>query len=117
MMKACAAALALIAAIGLAAARGAAADSVMYSFTALRGDVATCQWFDQNLNDRSEHALERQIDDLYNRVALPYGEPVNVTQTATATTGTPLLGFTLGHTMLCAAAGAIRPTPVPSASP
>ena len=109
--------VALIATTTLFAERGAAADSVVYSFAALRGDVSQCQWFDENLNDRSDGALVRQIGALYNRVALPPGEPVNVTQTATASTGTELLGFTLGRAQLCAAAGAIRPTPTPSASP
>jgi hypothetical protein len=93
-----------------------AADQVVYEFAALRGGVDQCQWFDDNLNDRSEAALVRQVDALYNRVALPPGMPVNVTQTATAAGGSPLLGFTIGRTLLCAGADAIRPSPVPSPS-
>ena len=93
-----------------------AADQVVYQFAALRGGVDQCQWFDDNLNDRSEGALVRQADALYNRVALPPGAPVNVTQTASAASGEPLLGFTLDRTMLCAGAEAIRPTPAPSPS-
>ena len=93
-----------------------AADQVVYQFAALRGGVDQCQWFDDNLNDRSEAALERQVDALYNLVALPPGEPVNVTQNATAASGTPLLGFTLGRATLCAGADAIRPSPAPSPS-
>ncbi|MBV8155178.1 MAG: hypothetical protein JOY98_12205 [Candidatus Eremiobacteraeota bacterium] len=116
MMRICAAIVTLMALAGALAARCTAADSIVYSFVALRGDVSTCQWFDENLNDRSEHSLVRQVDALYNRVALPPNAAVNVTQTATASTGTALLGFTLGNAQLCAAAGAIRPTPVPSAS-
>lgn len=108
--------LALTAAIVSVAARGSAADSVVYSFAALRGDAATCQWFDNNLNDRSESALVRQTDTLYNRTALPPGEPVNVNQTLTTAAGTQVLGFTLGRTALCADAGAIRPTPAPASS-
>lgn len=93
-----------------------AADQVVYEFAALRGGVDQCQWFDDNLNDRSEAALTRQVDALYNLVALPPGAPVTVTQNATAASGTPLLGFTLDHTSLCAGADAIRPTPAPSPS-
>jgi hypothetical protein len=95
----------------------ARAESVVYSFAALRGDVSTCQWFDDNLNDRSEAALVRQIALIYNRVALPAGAQANVTQIAATQAGTPLLGFTIDRTQLCAAADAIRPTPIPSASP
>jgi hypothetical protein len=93
------------------------AESVTYEFAALRGDVSSCQWFDDNLNDRSEGALVRQIDALYNRVALPAGAPVNVTQTATTAAGTQLLGFRLGNAMLCAGVEAIRPSPQPSEQP
>lgn len=93
-----------------------AADQVVYQFAALRGGVDQCQWFDDNLNDRSEDALTRQVDALYNLVALPPGAPVNVTQNAAAASGTPLLGFTLEHTSLCAGADAIRPSPAPSPS-
>jgi hypothetical protein len=93
-----------------------AADQVVYQFAALRGGVDQCQWFDDNLNDRSELALERQVDALYNRVALPPGAPVNVTQNATAASGAPLLGFSIDRTQLCAGVDAIRPSPVPSPS-
>lgn len=93
-----------------------AADQVVYQFAALRGGVDECKWFDDNLNDRSESALTRQVDALYNRLALPPGAPVTVTQNATAASGAPLLGFTLNRTSLCAGADAIRPSPVPSPS-
>jgi hypothetical protein len=93
-----------------------AADQVVYQFAALRGGVDQCQWFDDNVNDRSESALVRQVDALYNRVALPPGAPVNVTQNATAASGEPLLGFTIDRTALCAEADAIRPSPEPSPS-
>lgn len=93
-----------------------AADQVVYQFAALRGGVDQCQWFDDNLNDRSEAALVRQVDALYNRKALPPAAPVNVTQNATAASGAPLLGFTLDRSQLCAGADAIRPTPAPSPS-
>lgn len=93
-----------------------AADQVVYEFAALRGGVDQCQWFDDNLNDRSEPALERQVDALYNRLALPPATPVTVNQNATAASGEALLGFSIGRTQLCAGAEAIRPTPVPSPS-
>jgi hypothetical protein len=110
--------IALIAAALIAAATVISpAESVVYTFVALRGDVSTCQWFDENLNDRSEGALVRQTDLLYNRVALPPGAPVTVTQTAAATTGTQLLGFQLDRTTLCAGAEAIRPSPEPTQQP
>lgn len=110
----------LIAVVGLISAAAIrpthAADQVVYEFAALRGGVDQCQWFDDNLNDRSEGALTRQVDALYNLVALPAGKPVTVTQNATAASGTPLLGFTLDRTSLCAGADAIRPSPAPSPS-
>jgi hypothetical protein len=90
---------------------------VVYQFAALRGGVDQCQWFDDHLNDRSEAALVRQADALYNRVALTPAAPVTVTQTATAASGASLLGFTLDRTALCASAGAIRPSPAPSPAP
>jgi hypothetical protein len=117
MLKRVSVLTALIALICAAAIRPThAADQVVYQFAALRGGVDQCQWFDDNLNDRSEGALVRQADALYNRVALPPEAPVNVTQNATAASGSPLLGFTLGGSTLCAGAGAIRPTPAPSPS-
>ena len=110
----------LIAVAGLMCAAASrpthAADQVVYQFASLRGGVDQCQWFDDNLNDRSEPALTRQTDALYNLVALPPGAPVNVTQNATAASGAPLLGFILDRTSLCAGADAIRPTPAPSPS-
>lgn len=110
----------LTAALGLICAAAirptSAADQVVYRFAALRGGVDQCQWFDDNLNDRSEAALVREVDALYNRVALPPAAPVNVTQNATAASGAPLLGFTLDRTQLCAGADAIRPSPAPSPS-
>jgi len=91
-----------------------AADQIVYQFAALRGAVDQCRWFDDNLNDRSEAALVRQVDALYNRVALPPGAPVNVTQNAAAASGAQLLGFSIERTQLCAGSDAIRPSPAPS---
>ncbi|HZY99354.1 MAG TPA: hypothetical protein VFE36_07255 [Candidatus Baltobacteraceae bacterium] len=117
MLKRASVLTALIGLICAAAIRPThAADQVVYQFAALRGGVDQCQWFDDNLNDRTEGALVRQADALYNRVALPPAAPVNVTQTATASSGATLLGFTVGGTTLCAGSDAIRPTPAPSPS-
>jgi hypothetical protein len=109
----------VLAACALAAAATArsAAENVVYELAALRGDVSLCQWFDENLNDRSESALIRQTDALYNSLALPPGAPVTVTQTATTSAGTQLLGFRLDRATLCAGVEAIRPSPLPSQQP
>ncbi len=116
MLKRASILVAVIALYAAAICPAPAADQVVYQFTALRGGVDQCKWFDDNLNDRSESALTRQVDALYNRVALPPGAPVTVVQNATAASGTPLLGFTLDRTSLCAGADAIRPSAVPSPS-
>jgi hypothetical protein len=118
LAKRCATALAAALAAGALAAVCTArspAESVVYRFAALRGDASTCQWFDDNLNDRSEGALVRQISLIYNRVALPPGAPVTVTQTATASSGTHILGVRVNGVQLCTSADAIRPSPLPSA--
>ena len=112
-MRLLAIALASVALAAAAVARSPA-ENVVYSFAALRGDASNCQWFDESLNDRSEGSLIRQTDALYNRLALPAGAPVTVTQTATTTGGTQLLGFRLDGAMLCAGVEAIRPSPEPS---
>jgi hypothetical protein len=111
--------MAAIFALSIAAGSAAApAESVLFTFTGLRGAVDTCQWFDDNLNDRSVDALTRQTDLLYNRVALPVGAPVTIVGTATAASGDQLVAFKLGSTTLCSNAEAIYgPTPSPSASP
>jgi hypothetical protein len=114
--KALAVALASATLVAAATVRSPA-ENVVYEFPAVRGDVSGCQWLDENLNDRSEGALIRQTDILYNLLALPAGAPVTVTQTATASTGTQLLGFRLDRTMLCAGIEAIRPSPQPSDQP
>ncbi|HVA34520.1 MAG TPA: hypothetical protein VNG31_10245 [Candidatus Baltobacteraceae bacterium] len=108
----------LLIALGIAAVVGiappVAADTIVYGFAALPGDVAACRWFDENLNDRSLGALARQVDLLYNRVALPAGTPVTVTQTATTTTGTQLVAFTVDRKTVCIGIDAVHPSPIPS---
>lgn len=102
------------AALAFAPAR---ADNVVYQFPALHGGANTCQWFDDNLNDRSEAALVRQIDAIYNRVALPPGAPVTIAGKATTSSGTQILAFNLNRMGLCAQADAIEPPAAPAPAP
>jgi hypothetical protein len=109
-----AAAFALLVALGAGAA---SAQTILYSFTGLRGPVDTCKWFDDNLNDRSIDALTHQTDLLYNRLALPVGTDITVRGTAVTEQGEQLVDFDL-HTAVCTAAEAIYgPTPSPSPTP
>ena len=108
--------LALVA-LALAAASAALpsrADTVLYRFAALRGPVATCVWFDDQINDRSLGAIIRQTDLLYNRTALIPGTDVTNVQTAPIQSGTLVAGFETGNTQLCSGDDAINPAaPVP----
>ncbi len=111
-------ALAAIALVAGACALPARADSVIYSFAALRGGAPTCQWFDDNINDRSMDSIVTQTDMLYNRTALPAGEPVSNVQTAPLKTGRLVAGFTVDRTGLCSGDDAINPNaPQPSTPP
>jgi hypothetical protein len=106
--------------IGLLFVAGGAASAqpILYSFTALRGAVGTCKWFDDNITDRSTAALTRQTDLLYNRLALPAEEQITVGGTATTDQGEQLVDFNLGGRTVCSAASAIYgPTPIPSEAP
>jgi hypothetical protein len=117
-MKRPTAAAAAFAAIVALAGGVASAQTILYSFTGLRGAVDTCKWFDDNLADRSVGALTRQTDLLYNRIALPPDASVAIGGTATTANGEPLVDFNLGGKTICAATEAIYgPTPVPSTSP
>jgi hypothetical protein len=117
MKRPSAAAAAFAALVGLAAG-AARAQTILYTFTGLPGAVDTCKWFDDNLTDRSIGALTRQTDLLYNRIALPFGEPVTVRGTATTLQGEGLVDFDLHPRIICTAAEAIYgPTPTPSESP
>jgi hypothetical protein len=93
------------------------AETVVYEFPALRGDLAQCIWFNNNLNDRSEGTLIHQVELIYNRTTLPPGASVTVTQTGTTANGEQVGEIMLGNTKLCAGIEAIRPSPVPSPAP
>ena len=108
---------AVVAAIALCATP-AKADMVVYQFVALRGAAADCVWFNNNINDRSEDAIARQVDMIYNRVALKPDEPVTNVQTAQTQAGKTEAGFEMDRIGLCAGIEAIRPpAPEPAASP
>ena len=108
-----------VAALALAASMPlqARADQVLYTFAALRGDVGVCQWFDNNINDRSLAAMIAQTDMLYNRTPLPPGAPVANVRTATLQNGTTVAGFTVNGVLLCAGDDAINPSAPPPAMP
>lgn len=100
------------------AAGTASAETILFTFTGLRGPVDTCRWFDDNLTDRSIAALNRQTDLLYNRIALPAGASVTPSGTAVTQQGEQLADFDLSSARICTAAEAIYgPTPSPAASP
>ncbi|MGC1381645.1 MAG: hypothetical protein WA814_11560 [Candidatus Baltobacteraceae bacterium] len=103
--------------VAVLAGGAAPAETILYSFTGLPGQVDACKWFVDNLNtDRSVDALTRQTDLLYNRIALPAGESVAIQGHATTLSGSPLVDFTLGRRTICTGADAIYgPTPEPSA--
>ena len=105
-------------ALMIAVAGGAASgETILYTFTGLRGAVDTCKWFDDNINDRSLDALTRQTDLLYNRIALPAGAQVGIRGTALTAQGEQLVDFQLPGATICTAAEAIYgPTPSPAPS-
>ena len=105
-------------AVTLAFAGGAAsAQTILFTFAGLRGSVATCKWFDDNVTDRSIDALTRQTDLLYNRIALPAGTTINVGANAVTAQGEQLVDLTLNSASVCTAAEAIYgPTPSPAPS-
>ncbi len=118
--SAAAAAFAAIVLLAAGAAHAQTQQTILFIYAALPGGAAdTCKWFDDNiLTDRSIHALTRQTDLLYNRIALPFGEPVAVGGTATTLQGEPLVDFHLSNKTVCTAAEAVYgPTPEPSGSP
>jgi hypothetical protein len=115
-----AAAFAAIVLVAAGAARAQTQQTILYTYAALPGGASdTCKWFDDNiLTDRSIPALTRQTDLLYNRIALPFGQPVALGGTATTVQGEPLVDFHLYNKTVCTAAEAVYgPTPEPSGSP
>ncbi|MGB8966137.1 MAG: hypothetical protein WCB99_10905 [Candidatus Cybelea sp.] len=116
MKRRSAAASAFFLIVALAGGAARAQQTILYTFTGLPGAVGTCQWFNDNLNnDRDVGTLTRQTDLLYNRLALPAGEPVTIGQTATSAVGEQLVDFKLGSRTICTGADAIYgPSPAPS---
>ncbi len=110
--SAAAAAFALMLAL---AAGGASAQTILSTFTGLRGTADTCKWFDDELFDRSIDALTRQTDLLFNRIALPAGANVTMGGTAVTAQGEQLVDFNLDSARICTAGEALYgPTPSPS---
>lgn len=109
----------VFAALLAVASAAASAQPILYTFTGLRGTVDTCKWFDDYLNvDRSEGAMARQVDLLYNRIALPVDANVTVGASATSAGGAQLVDYKLGSVTVCSTAEVIYgPTPEPSATP
>jgi hypothetical protein len=87
----------------------APAETIAYSYAALPGPLANCQWFDDNLNDHSIDAMIRQTDLIYNRKALPPGAAVSVSQTGVTARGDQLAAFDLNGRLLCAGASVLHP--------
>jgi hypothetical protein len=116
-MKRLSAALAAFALMVALAAANSSAQEIVYSFTGLRGTVEACKWFNDNITDRSINALTQQTDMLYNRLALPPGEPVTVVGTAASEAGEQLVDFKLHSSEICAPAEAVYGNPSSPPSP
>lgn len=97
----------------------ASAQPILYTFTGLRGHVDACVWFNDNLNsDRDEATMARQVDLLYNRIALPVDENVTVGNTATTLAGGQVVEYQLGRATICSTIEALNgPTQEPSGPP
>jgi hypothetical protein len=96
----------------------ARSETIYYQFPALPGPVANCQWFDDNINDRTTDSLVRQTDLIYNRLALVPNSTVTATGSATTQKGTQVVQFDVAGRLLCAEATVIHPDLTePSPSP
>ncbi|HEY3675705.1 MAG TPA: hypothetical protein VGK84_06895 [Candidatus Tumulicola sp.] len=110
--------LAAGAAIVAFATSPARSETIYYQFPALPGPVANCQWFDDNINDRSTDSIVRQTDLIYNRVALIPNSTVAVSGSATTQKGSQVVQFDVAGRLLCADATVIHPEVAePSPSP
>ncbi len=118
-MKRSALFLGTVLSVGLAIPERAPAQPILYQFTGLPGNAATCKWFDDNLNaDRGVGALTQQTDLLYNRLGLPVDRDVTVGGSATTAEGDRVVDYRIGSREICSTAEAIYgPTPEPSQSP
>jgi hypothetical protein len=116
-LAAAAAAFALLIVLAAGAAPAQTGQTILFTFTGLRGSADECKWFNDEITDRSVGALTHQTDLLYNRIALPYGAPVSVGRTAMTEQGEQLVDFGLNHATICTTAEAVYgPTPSPSPS-
>jgi hypothetical protein len=94
------------------------ADTIYFQFPALPGPVANCQWFDDNINARSDDAIVRQTDLIYNRLALTANTNATVTGSATTKAGAQVVQFDVGSRLMCAESQVMHPElPEPSSSP
>jgi hypothetical protein len=109
---------ALALAATVAAASPGKADPVVYVFAAIPGPASNCQWFDENLDNRSEGALYEITQLLYNRITLQPGTPITVTSTESTSRGEQVVGFQYDRRIMCAGKAAITPpTPEPPPTP
>ncbi len=97
---------AVMAALGALPAR---AETIYFQFSALPGPVANCQWFDDNINDRSDDALVRQTDLIYNRLALTANTNASVTASAPTKAGAQVVQFDVGSRLMCAESQVMHP--------
>ena len=106
-------------AVAMFAGAAAQAEPILYTFTGLPGTAGDCQWFDDNLNsDRNTGTMDRQVNMLYNRMALPVNANVAVGGSATTAARGEVLDYKLGSRTICSTAEAIYgPTPEPSGTP
>jgi hypothetical protein len=112
------AALVLGGALLALATQPARSETIYYEFAALPGPVANCQWFDDNINDRSTDSIVRQTDLIYNREALTPNTSVSITGSAPTLKGSQVVQFDVAGRLLCAEATVIHPeVPEPSPSP
>ena len=96
----------------------ARSDTIYYQAAALPGPAENCQWFDDNINDRSTDAIVRQTDLIYNRLALVPNTTVTVTGSATTQKGAQEIAFDVNGRLLCADASVTLPDLTePSPSP
>ncbi|HEY1881973.1 MAG TPA: hypothetical protein VIX83_12845 [Candidatus Cybelea sp.] len=117
-MKRTSTAATVFAALLAIAGSAASAQPILYTFTGLPDTANGCAWFDDNLNsNRDEGTMARQVDLLYNRVALPPDENVTVGGTATTAAGGQVVDYKLGSRTICSTIEALNgPTPEPSTS-
>jgi hypothetical protein len=115
-MKRTALLLVTVLALTLAMVKTTPAQPIVYIFTGLPGDAASCKWFDDNLNaDRDLGTMIRQTDMLYNSLALPVDRDVAVGGSATTSAGDRVVDYRIGSRQICSTAEALGgPSPQPT---